>query len=72
MTDIIDQGNAAADLFLQSALSARRKLDMPAPDGKCHNCEASTPPGVRWCDFDCQQDWEKQQRAIKMRARDDE
>ena len=72
MTDIADQGNTAAELFLQSALSAQRKLHLPAPDGRCHNCEASVPPAARWCDMDCQSDWDKHERAIKMRPVNDE
>ena len=72
MTDIVDQGNTAAELFLQSALSAQRKPHLPAPDGRCHNCEAIVPAGARWCDLDCQTDWEKHERAVKMRAREDE
>lgn len=72
MTDIVDSGNDAADLFLKAAMTAPRNLHLPAADGKCHNCEASVPPGVRWCDLDCQRDWEKHERAVRMRARDDE
>lgn len=70
--DLFDNANDTADIFLKSALSTPRNLHLPAPDGRCHNCEASVPPGERWCDHDCQKDWEKHERAIKMRARDDE
>jgi hypothetical protein len=71
MTDIIDQGNEAAELFLRSALSPK-KLNEPIADGKCHNCEASVPRGARWCDADCRTDWEKFERAQQMRAREED
>lgn len=72
MSDLVDQGTAAAELFLTAALTAQRRLHLPAADGRCHNCEAVVPPGVRWCDRDCQTDWEKHERAIKMRPVNDE
>lgn len=71
MTDIIDKGNEAAEMFLRASLSPR-KLNEPVADGKCHNCEALLPQGVRWCDADCRADWQKHERANKMRAREDD
>lgn len=72
LPDIIDLGNAAADIFLKSALTTAHRAPLPDPDGRCHNCEAIVPIGVRWCDHDCQVDWEKHQRAEQQRPVEDE
>lgn len=72
MSDIADKGSDAAELFLKAALSAQRSLHLPVPDGRCHNCEASVPPGARWCDRDCQTDWERFERAQQQRPVFDE
>lgn len=72
MSDLCDKGNDAADIFLKSALTLRFKATLPDPDGRCHNCEASVPPGARWCDHDCQVDWQKHERAQQQRPVDDE
>lgn len=72
MPDIIDRGNDAADIFLKSALTSRFKAVLPSPDGRCHNCEAIVTGSARWCDHDCQVDWERQVRAEQQRPVDDE
>ena len=63
--DIIDQANAAAELFNRAALS-KRHPEGPAPTGYCLNCDAHLAPRQRWCDVHCRDDWEKTQRAAQM------
>lgn len=59
--DIADQGNAAAETFLDAALS-KRMPEGPKPNHRCHNCGAFvTHPAARWCDAECRNDWEQQQ-----------
>ena len=29
------------------------------PTGECLNCYEPVPFGARWCDKDCQEDWQK-------------
>lgn len=67
--DIIDQGNEAAEIFRNAALSQRRP-DGPAATGHCLNCDAHLAPKQRWCDAGCRDDWEKSQRAEKMAPRE--
>jgi len=67
--DIIDQGNAAAEIFRRSALS-QKQPEGPAATGHCLNCEAKLPPKQRWCDSSCRDDWEKAQRAGRMAPRE--
>lgn len=58
--DIADQGNAAAETFLDAALS-KRMPEGPWPNGRCHNCGEAVVGGNRWCDAECRNDWEQQQ-----------
>lgn len=67
--DIIDQANEAAEVFRRSALS-QRAPEGPAATGFCFNCDAHVAPKQRWCSADCRDDWEKQQRAVRMAPRD--
>lgn len=67
--DIIDQGNAAAEIFRDAALS-QRKPEAPAATGYCFNCDARLAPKLRWCGPACRDDWEKQQRAVAMAPRE--
>lgn len=67
--DIIDQGNAAAELFTRAAIS-QRAPEGPAPTGFCFNCEARLAAKLRWCDVNCRDDWAKAQRATAMASRE--
>lgn len=60
MSDIIDDANEAADIFLASALTKRQDPG-PFPTGHCHFCGEAVPPGHRWCDADCRDDWQREQ-----------
>lgn len=64
MADIIDDANATADLFLALAL---RKTQQCAPVAKgigmCLHCATVLADDRRWCDAQCRDDWEKEQRT---------
>jgi len=44
----------------QIAYTMTKKPELPAT-GECYNCEEELPPGARFCDSDCRDDWEKRQ-----------
>lgn len=67
--DIIDQGNEAAEIFREAALS-QRKPEGPVATGHCLNCDARLAPKQRWCDALCRDDWEKAVRAEFMAPRE--
>lgn len=54
MSDIIDEAAAREEDNRQRALG-QRKPNGPAATGRCLNieCEATLPPGVRWCNAGC-------------------
>lgn len=56
-----DEADRISQVILKASLLAKRPGG-PKPDGQCHFCGDPIPPGWRWCDPDCMQDWERQQR----------
>lgn len=48
MSDIIDNGNEAAELFLKAALANREKCSLQ-PVGQCHYCGESVKPNALFC-----------------------
>lgn len=60
--DIMDDAHEREELFRRAALSHRHD-DGPSYTGYCHNCGDQVDEPLRWCDADCLEDWEKQQRA---------
>lgn len=50
------------------ALRLRKPIG-PEATGVCLHCETPLSDGRRWCDAECREDWEKRQRAERMRPR---
>jgi len=61
--DDIDRAQEVEDRHRAAAISARRTV--LAPTGECHNCAASVPPGVNFCDADCRDDYDRYQNACR-------
>jgi hypothetical protein len=40
----------------------RRKPEGPKPTGQCLNCDETLRPEHRWCDAECRDMWQQQQR----------
>jgi len=62
--DIMDRAadREQMDRDLAIAAAHHHAPDIPAI-GICYNCEASLPEGVRFCDCDCRNDYEKRKDA---------
>lgn len=61
MANEADRADRAVTLHLQQAL-ARRAPEGPPDTGACLYCDQPTPPGRRWCNADCRDDWEAECR----------
>jgi hypothetical protein len=46
----------------EEELMRRRPRPLIEATGVCLNCEAPLAEGRRWCNADCRDDWERQQR----------
>lgn len=61
MADEIDRANDMAELNLAASLAVRRSALVPC--GRCHYCDESLRPNVLFCDKDCR-DWFEQEQRI--------
>ena len=57
--DDADITGERAEFYHLSDLERSRKPEAPKASGYCLYCEDPVPPGSRWCDTDCRNDWEK-------------
>lgn len=65
MADIADK--AAEHIERESAgLLAQRRPIGPVANGFCHWCEATVAAALRWCDADCRNDYERDQRRNRV------
>jgi len=65
VSDIADKGNEAADLFLSAALRNRQNAAITAPTsgiGICLNCHAEVEGERRWCNAECRDEWQAEQK----------
>lgn len=59
--DEADRADEQAEQTLRAAL-LRRLPAGPAATGVCLWCAIEVPPGARFCDRDCRDDWERAER----------
>ena len=58
MADDVDTANERAELA-RAAAATLRKPAGPVATGRCLNCNALLPPGMRWCDALCRDEEQK-------------
>jgi len=61
MPDEIDLASDRAELAREAALTQRRPAG-PAPTGRCHYCDEMVRDERRWCDAECRDQWDKENR----------
>ena len=64
MADQFDRASDLEELDRQSAINLQQKQARPAAYavGHCLYCYEPLPVGYRWCDSECRDDWEKEQK----------
>lgn len=63
MADFADLGAAREQLDTELALQIR-KPEGPQATGYCLSCGAVLCADLRWCDADCRDDWQLDQRRV--------
>lgn len=58
--DQADRASAMEELRRRAALEVR-KPTAPDATGHCLNCDARLAVGLRWCDVNCRDDWQRVQ-----------
>lgn len=57
--DLADQAQQIDDWLLDKRIAAARGVEPRlGGNGECWHCGAALPPGQRWCDADCRDDWQ--------------
>lgn len=59
MSDIIDNANDAAELFLDVAKKNRQPPQEIHGVGFCLNCGDAVEGDARWCGIGCRDDWQR-------------
>ncbi|WP_274585342.1 hypothetical protein V9W64_10550 [Neisseria leonii] len=64
MTDELDLASEREELMRQSALYRQSKAAVreAEPTGSCLYCEEPLSDGLRWCNADCRDDWERERK----------
>jgi len=76
MADEVDVANDSVERALEQALRAVRSTPVLPPKGTCYFCEEELEPVEEggkavhkklFCDRDCADDWEREQKARRLR-----
>lgn len=66
MSDIVDNSNVIVEMFTEAAVSIARQDHFINRDGRCLFCDEEINPIQLFCDLYCRDDWEKEQRVLKI------
>lgn len=64
MTDIIDRGCEREALDRDIAIRLKKPRG-PIPTGFCATCRREVREGAQFCDAECREDWEREQRRMR-------
>lgn len=62
MADIVDIAQEDMERDAPHIIAASRKPAGPVPNGKCHYCDEDVLDGMPFCDAQCRDSWESEQR----------
>ena len=69
MPDMFDFASEAEQRERERALSAASRSAPVLPAvGSCYNCDSILPDGVRFCDSDCRNDYQRRKQAEARNA----
>ena len=70
MTDVFDQATEREEKDRELAIALQRRKAAVLPDvGHCYYCGEATRPGQRFCDADCRDGYEFEQRQRAKQGR---
>lgn len=72
--DPVDAANEIAETFREEALKSGkwRKKTAPEPTGECLYCTDKLPITRRWCNEECRDAWELEQRRKQLAGNNDQ
>lgn len=66
MSDIADDSDLIVDMFTRAAIKEASKDLYIQADGHCLFCDEAIAPDLRFCDRHCRDDWDAEQRMLKI------
>ena len=66
--DEADLSDARITIALEDAIR-RKKPTGPEPTGWCLYCREPLEEGLRWCDAECEREWEYEQARMRANGR---
>jgi hypothetical protein len=71
MPDLADQAQQTIELEASGELAKAKKPEGPERTGLCAYCgEAVANPIFRWCNTECRNDWDDEQRLLRMKGKE--
>ncbi len=65
MSDIADNSDSLIGVLVQAGIDQSRRAPQLHADGRCHFCDETVEPGMRFCNADCRDDYDREQAAFK-------
>lgn len=62
MADEVDNAQINIETMLAEHIRQSKRPEGPPPRGLCHNCDEPVGDGLRYCDKDCEADFNKRNR----------
>jgi hypothetical protein len=66
MSDVTDKADVIIEMITKAAIDEARKEVHLHADGHCLYCDEDIAPGLKFCNRDCRDDWDQEQRALKI------
>jgi hypothetical protein len=69
MSDIVDDSNVIVDMFTEAAVKLARQDHFINRDGHCLFCDESIEPTQLFCNRDCRDDYDKEQKLKRIQGK---
>lgn len=69
MSDYADRSDTRIAQIVEQGLDQVRRASRMAATGNCHFCDEEVTPGNLFCDIDCRDDFERENRARRLAGR---
>jgi len=69
MSDHADIADNRIFATVSAGLAAVRRRHVLLPDCRCHFCDEAVQPDILFCNDDCRDDYEKEEKAQKIAGR---
>jgi hypothetical protein len=67
MGDFADEAQKTIELEQAGHLAKSKRPTGPQADGFCHYCNGNVESLMRWCDTECRDAYDEEQRLMRLR-----